>query len=70
MDALLEESHLTIDLTARDEVYKKIQEHINEHAPLLPLFASNIFLGANKSVQSIRADAEGCHDYRNTYALN
>ncbi len=70
MDALLEESHLTIDLTARDEVYKKIQEHINEHAPLLPLFAPNIFLGANKSVQNVRADNEGCHDYRNTYALN
>lgn len=70
MDALLEESHLTIDLTARNEVYKKIQEHINEHAPLLPLFAPNIFLGANKNVQNVRADNEGCHDYRNTFALN
>lgn len=67
MDALLAESHATLDMTARNEVYRKIQENINEHAPVLPLYAPTIFLGANSNIKDLAADSEGCHDYRNVY---
>lgn len=67
LDALLDASHLELDMEKRNVIYKEIQEHISEFAPTHPLFAGTIFLGTNKNIQNVRPDVEGCHDYRNVY---
>lgn len=66
-DELYKQSHLTIDLEARNEIYKQLQENLHDNVPLFPLFVGTILLGINKNVKGVAADCEGCHDYRTIY---
>lgn len=66
-DALYKESHLTMDMTARNEVYRQLQENLHENVPVFPLYVGTILLGINKNIKGVAADCEGCHDYRTIY---
>ena len=67
-DAMFEKSHITNDIEARNAIYRTMQEHLNEHAPVLPLFSAINFLGAQKEVKNTYAAANGSHDYRWSYS--
>ena len=66
-DELFEKSHVTTDINARNEIYRQMQEHLNEHAPVLPLYSSIYNLGAQNGVKNTYAAANGSHDYRWSY---
>lgn len=68
-DDMLTQSHLTIDNDARNELYRKMQEHINEHTPVLPLYSSILFVGVQKNVKDVIVNINGAHDFRNAYAI-
>lgn len=68
-DEMLTQSHLTIDNDARNEIYRKMQEHINEHTPMVPLYSPILFVGAHKNVKDVIVNINGAHDFRNAYAI-
>ena len=64
VDELYDLTHLTLDVEARNEVYKELQVLVMSELPTLPLFAADIFTGQKASVTGFVPDAEGCHDFR------
>ena len=68
-DALYSESIVTMDLEARNEIYKEIQQKIHDDVLILPLYSPTIFLGTSKNLHNVSCNNEGCHDYRSaTYS--
>lgn len=68
-DDMLTQSHLTTDDSARNEIYRKMQEHINDHTPMVPLYSPILFVGAQKNVKDVVLNRNGAHDFRNAYAI-
>ncbi len=66
-DALYAESIVTMDLEARNGIYRELQEMIHDEAPIIPLYSPTIFLGTSKNLHDVSANNEGCHDYRTAY---
>lgn len=67
VDELLIKSHLTLDMDARNLVYKEIQEIISDQVPIIPLYSATVFAGTNKRIKGFSPDPESCHDFRYIY---
>lgn len=63
-DNLYNESITTLDLEARNEIYKELQTIIHNDCPIIPIYSPTIFLGTSKNLHNVSANNEACHDYR------
>ena len=66
-DKMYAQSHLTTDLAARNEIYRAMQENLNQHVPVLPLYSGTYFLGVQNGVKNTAPSTGGSHDYRYSY---
>ncbi len=53
VDRLLEEGARTFDVPRRIEIYKKIQEHVRNDLPFLPLFSENTVRGWKSDIKGV-----------------
>ena len=67
VDELLIQSHLTLDMDARNLIYKEIQEILSDETPIIPLYSATVFVGTDKRINGFSPDNESCHDFRYTY---
>lgn len=59
LDKLLEEGSLEQDPAKREEIYKKVQQHIIDHAIIIPIYVFPYTVAASKSVNGLTFDPLG-----------
>ena len=58
-DQLIKEGREELDLAKRGKIYNKFHEYIMEQSPMVPLFVSNILVGANASLKGVELSPQG-----------
>ena len=64
---LLDKAVAETDEAARKDYYKQIQEDVYEHAPYIPLYYADGFIGVKKGTGGIDIYPTSHHDYSNIF---
>jgi len=54
IDRLMEAQLITLNPERRKELYDRVQEHVAEHLPIIPLVSPNILVGVRASLGNVR----------------